>query len=160
MEHEFTSTYAGDQDLEKIVILLPRADWHNHGRESLWAEPIGEDLFRIKNVPFYAEGYAYDDIVHAPRVKDELIVDHIVQRSGHSTYLLFLNEDPVGNSWVHCWEPLQELGCSYERATNRLFAVDVPPATDIYQAYKLFEIGKDSGIWDFQENYCGHSVKR
>jgi hypothetical protein len=50
-----------------------------------------------------------------------------VERCGHSTYSAFLAEQTTEEQFNKDWVPLGELGCSYEPATQRLIAVDVPP---------------------------------
>ncbi|WP_158237282.1 hypothetical protein [Aquimarina sp. MAR_2010_214] len=50
-----------EEELEKIHIDLP-----NHwtiGGESFWAILLGNDLFRLENVPFYSYGFNFHDIV-------------------------------------------------------------------------------------------------
>lgn len=57
------------------------------------------------------------------------------------------------------WDKLQSLGCTYERATDRLIAIDVPPETDIYEAYAVLELGENDKVWGFEEAQCGHTLK-
>ena len=53
-------------------------------------------------------------------------------RSGHSTYRLVLPEDTNEEKFLEDWVRLGELDCTYERATRRYVAIDVPPHADIY----------------------------
>ena len=45
------------------------------------------------------------------------------------------------------WEPLRDLGCTYERANTRLIGVDVPPATDVYAVHEALEKGELANQW-------------
>src|SRR5215217_8971885 len=79
----------------------------------------------------------------------------VYERGGHSTYRIFLVEEKSAQQFEVAWEPLGKMGCLYERATDYLVAVDVPPATDIYEAYRALEQGQTTGVWDFEEGHCG-----
>jgi hypothetical protein len=52
--------------------------------ESMWAEKLGDNLYALRNVPFYARGLSYDDRVQT-EIRDELRqVVKVVDRGGHS----------------------------------------------------------------------------
>ena len=51
--------------LVKITIPLPENNLAGADTESLWAEPVGGNAFKIKNVPFYAKGLSCEDVVEA-----------------------------------------------------------------------------------------------
>jgi len=45
--------------LVKIRFDLDALDWHGHGSETLWAEPLAErgaDVFVVRNSPFFTRG--------------------------------------------------------------------------------------------------------
>jgi hypothetical protein len=142
--------------LTKVVIPLAASDWHSYSAESVWAAPVGAGLVRIANVPFYADGLSYADIAGVRDDAGQQVITGVVRRGGHSTYRICLAEDRLSSGWRSYWLPLEALGCTYERATNRLFAIDVPPATDIHAAYDLLDAGEQAGVWSFQEGHCGH----
>jgi hypothetical protein len=69
--------------------------------------------------------------------------------------------DGIGDEqWIPYWQRLEELGCTYERGTARLFAVDVPSTADIHKAYELLDAGEKAGVWGFQEAHCGHALRK
>jgi hypothetical protein len=143
--------------LVKVTFRLDKSDWHDHPTETLWAELAGAGRFRLRNVPFYAYGASYDDLVLAVEDGDERIVQGVVEHAGHSTYRIFVSNTEVLQKFAEYWSPLEELGCTLERATERLFAVDVPPTTDIYSTYDALERGSSAGVWDFEEAHVGHA---
>lgn len=142
--------------LEKIVFNLPNA-WHGQGTETVWAEPIGQNLFRIDNVPFYVFGISFNDLVEGKKDGNLFQFKKKVSSKGHSTYrILIENVDNV--KWERFWKPLKEIGCSFEGAkigTIQLLAVDIPPNVKIGKAFKLLEKGEAAGIWDFEEACVG-----
>lgn len=142
----------------KVVVNLPASDWHSHALETLWAEPLGGDRYRVQNVPFYAYGLSFDDVVNARQIGGQLFVQDVVERGGHSTYRVFLSQGVKRDEvrFRESWRPLEEIGATYEQANDRLLAIDVPGSTDIYRAYELLQGGEGAGVWDFEEAHCGH----
>jgi hypothetical protein len=144
----------------KVAVNLPRSDWYSHGLEAFWAEPLGDDRYRLQNVPFYANGLAFEDIVIAHMIGGTLIMQEVLASGGHSTYRVYLASDVCMSdaTFLNVWRPLEQIGATYEQANDRLLAIDIPPATDVYRAYELLQSGEDAGVWDFQEGHCGHAV--
>ena len=146
-------------DLEKVTLELEKVDWHDHAFETMWARPLGGDRFQLQNVPFYAYGIGYDDVVEASHAGDRNLVRTVVERGGHSTYRIFVTNDAALKRFQEFWYPLERCGCSVERATERLFGVDVPPDADIYRVYDLLQAGQSASVWDFEEAHVGHRLK-
>ena len=65
-------------------------------------------------------------------------------------------EDTNEEKFLKDWVRLGELGCTYERATRRYVAIDVPPHADIYAVYQVLEEGERACQWEFEEGHCGH----
>ena len=113
------------------------------GGESMWARPLGNDLYEIRNAPFYAYNINWGDIVRAysddPELKPE--VREVVKCSGNKTLRVFFNEELGEEEQRSILSSLQHLDFSWERATKRLVAIDVHPGAD-YQAIcdKLWEL--------------------
>jgi len=53
-----------NEELVKLVFKLPANDGPI-ASESLWAERLGSNLFRVRNVPFYLYGVSEQDVVRA-----------------------------------------------------------------------------------------------
>ncbi len=149
------------EQLVKVAVNLFASDWHTHALETMWAEPLGGDRYRLQNVPFYAYGLSFDDVVNAKEIGGQLIVQNVAERGGHSTYRLFLAQDVKrnGSRFYESWRPLEEIGVTYEQANDHLLAIDVPVSTDIYRAYELLQHGEEAGVWDFEEGHCGHPLQ-
>jgi hypothetical protein len=145
-------------ELEKVTLSLEEGAWHGYATESVWAVAADSGHYRIQNVPFYAREISYDDVVAVRRENGQAIAIRVTSRAGHSTYRLFLVEGLSVERFENAWKPLARHGCTYERATNRLVAVDVPPSANIHEVYSLLEKGERAGLWDFQEGHCGHTV--
>ena len=140
----------------KVFFDVPEQGGSVHKTESLWAEPIGDERYRLRNVPFEVFGFSEQDVVAAQGKNGVLVVVGIVARGGHSTYRLVLPEDTTEEKFLKDWIRLRALGCTYERATLRFVAVDVPPHADIYAVYQALEEGEKAWLWEFEEGHCGH----
>jgi hypothetical protein len=126
--------------------------------ENLWAEPMGDDHFRIRNIPFYVYGVSYKDVVYATEVDGRRRFKEIVSHNGHSTYRVLVNDQAGYESdrFQALWRRLSELGCSYEVAKCRWITIDVPPESDVFAVYGILEQGNDEGVWSFEEAHCGN----
>jgi len=148
----------------KVRFELDVSDWHGHGSETLWAEPVAENeqrILQIRNSPFFAKGINNLDVVKAKFSENDVVGDFIevIERGGHSTYMLLMQ--PADTRFLSYWTKLERLGCSYESmrvdlsiGRRLLYSVDVPPTTDIHEVYELLERGQDQGVWMFQEGYA------
>ncbi len=148
---------AAKNGLEKVVIELGSESWHGHATESLWAESTAGG-FVLRNVPFFAYGCSYGDVVAAEESDEGTwLVTGTVRRSGHSTYRIFVKKEAA---LPHAWGRLASLGCTYERATEHLYAIDVPANSDVDSVYDVLEREKAKGTWDFEEGHFGHNRRR
>jgi hypothetical protein len=147
-----------NDSLVKIRVPLPEEDRaEGVEAENLWAEAIGQNRFRIDNIPFYAYGISAEDIVCAVEVDERIEFREVIARSGHSTYRVWVN-DPAGyesSPFQQFWKRLQELGCGFEVAKRQWIAIDVPPDSDVFAVCKVLEEGKEKGTWWFEEAHCG-----
>src|SRR3982751_709547 len=142
---------APGRNLVKIRFDLDPSDWHGHGSETLWAEPVcqrGPDVFLIRNSPFFTRGINHLDIIQATSTDNRNVhsFKSVVQRGGHSTYMLLLEPDDERVSPY--WMMVEEAGCSFESATIRLsigprtlYSVDVPGKVDLAEVYRLMAQG-------------------
>jgi hypothetical protein len=137
----------------KIQFLLDPADDQGMVSESLPAEHIAPDEFRIIGSPFFAFGVSKNDIVSAEQVGNTFEFRSVVTPGGHSTYRVYLQSSlAIHDSDVQeFWQPISALGATYESANSSFFAIDVPPGKNIAEIYKLLEAGEAAEIWEFEE---------
>lgn len=108
----------------------------------MWARPLGSMLYVLENIPFYAYELSCGDTVVGEPTEEGIVVRGLERRGGHSTYRLFLTEGVTIETFLERWATLQQMGCVFERATDRLFAIDVSARVDIYRVYDLLEHGE------------------
>ena len=102
--------------------------------ETLWAKPLGNDLYELDNTPWYAYGVSWKDVIEArpsgPDAFPEFI--RVVRKSGYRTIRLIL-EPPADKAAEsqRILDRLVELGCSFEGATGSYVGIDIPPQVDL-----------------------------
>jgi hypothetical protein len=115
--------------MQKTKIRIPIHEG-SVSEETLWAEKIDENLFRLCNIPFVAKGYAEDDIVFCQQKDDFNEVVSIKEDSGNGTIrLLFSNSHSEEAQEV--LKELKSVGCSYEFASSKLVGVTIPSHLEI-----------------------------
>ena len=140
--------------LAKIAFELPISEFPDHATEVAWAEQIGPLHYRLRNLPFFARGVSFGDVVRVRTSDSWPIVEEVIGRSGHSTYRVICDR----TAFERRWPTVAATGCTYERADDRLVAIDVPPEADIHRVYAALEAGETAGDWEFEEGHCGHRV--
>ena len=155
---ECSHWHAEEKRLVKVRIGLDVGSWHGYAAEFVWAEPKGCTVL-IRNIPFYAHGISYDDEFSVALEDDFPSAKEKVASGGHSTYRVFVKLGQESHA-IEYWKNLEDLGCTYERATEHLIAIDVPPTSDVRRVYTLLKNGESTGVWDFEEgNYAGADIE-
>lgn len=147
-----------DNKVEHKIYFELEDDWHSQKSETLWASHLGGNKYKIENVPFYVKGVSFGDIVNVSENNGELVFQSMATKSGHSTYRIILMPESTTELFQEYWRPMQVIGCTYEKASDNLYSIDVPFSTDIHRAYNLLEQGELSQVWDFEEGDCGHKI--
>lgn len=57
----------------------------NVSEELIWVKPIGNELYKIDNIPFFAPNLAYEDIISIEHEGDKLYFENLIEMSGNST---------------------------------------------------------------------------
>jgi hypothetical protein len=145
-----------DQKYEKVMFRLqkdedgyPPDDW-----ESLWAYEVEPGLYSIDNVPFFARGVSWGDVVAVERHDDELHFKEVVHPSDH-TVLRVIVYDQTRVGELH--DKLKEMSCDTEQShLPSLLTVDVPPTADLNKILEYLSDGEDEGRWTYEEASIRH----
>lgn len=116
-------------DSSSVKVLLQE----DENLETLWAEPVGQDLYRLDNLPFFAYGVSWLDVVEAhPDDNGQLVMSRVVEKSGHRTVRVIfdpgVDQSPEARVIL---DGVVALGASYKRANPRYLAIDIPPGVDL-----------------------------
>jgi hypothetical protein len=115
---------------EKQVKVLLQED---ENIETLWADSVGPNLYRLDNCPFWAYGVSWLDVVEARPDPDGMLrMVRVVEKSGHRTVRVIfdpgVDEEPAGQAVL---DGAVALGCSYEGMNPRYIVIDLPPEVDL-----------------------------
>jgi hypothetical protein len=120
-----------DEKLTKILVDLYDEIFEISG-ESLWAKPLGDDLYEVRNSPWHNTEINYLDIVKAVAPSEEMkpVFVEVYKRGGHRTiHIYFLKaESEVDRKSVFTY--LQKMGITYEKWDGNFYALDLPPQVD------------------------------
>lgn len=135
-----------EENLEKVHIDL--GDDPDAGGESMWALPLGDDLFELRNTPFHAYALNFRDVVkavsRAPSLKPSIL--EVVRRSGHRTiWIAFASEVPTDRCEAYA-ASLNEWRAYFEGADKRYFAIDVEPDGDYSRVLAAIESWLRQGV--------------
>jgi len=164
INYEMRTQVKMDKDYVRVCFETDSDGLGGGSPERLWAKRMSEAelCFRLQNSPFYAKGVSYLDVVEAsenPDYPGEFQYVKTLRPSGHSTYRLLVDKGSAG--FIQWWEPLKQLGCTYEysdEGAKLLYAVDVPESTDVVRVYRILQAGENESVWVFDEGHCGHSL--
>jgi hypothetical protein len=140
-----------DQKYEKVMFRLkkdadgyPPDDW-----ESLWAYEVEPGLYSLDNVPFFARGVSWGDVVSGEQKGDELHFKEVVRPSDHSVLRVIVHDkSKVGE--MH--DKLKEMNCDTEQShLPSLLTVDVPPTADLRKVLDFLSEGEADGRWTYEE---------
>lgn len=139
----------------KVIVLLEQddEDYPPVDYEELWTTPLGEGLYRIENIPFFARGIARGDIVSAAEEDEDLIFHEVAEQSGHSTIRLIVYNEYAVPAIV---ERFLDQGCDAETTFNKLVALDVPPEVSMETLKEKLDLGYTQGQWDYEEACIYH----
>jgi uncharacterized protein DUF4265 len=102
------------------------------GGESVWAKPLGNDLYEIRNSLWHSCDLNWGDVVRAVAQSENLKPEFVelIRRSGHRTLHLFFFEGCSPNEKATILAGLRQWKVSYENSDGLLYALDVEPEGD------------------------------
>jgi hypothetical protein len=116
------------------VVFRVRNDDGSFEVETLWAYNLGDDRYKIDNLPFFAYSVSVNDIVYAPLDPDDgrPTFEKALSKSGNRTVRVVF-DPPIepGNRSAEVLKGLVALGCVYEGANSKYIAVNIPPVVEL-----------------------------
>lgn len=139
-----------DDDLTKVVVDLPH-HWATGG-ESMWARSLGDDLFEVRNVPFYAYGLNFLDVVRAvePSPDNKAAALELGKASGHQTLRVSFTDALPEPERPELLRRLNEHHASFEGANPRYFAIDVEPNGNYAAVRAQLDEWQEGGLLDYE----------
>lgn len=139
-----------DEELTKVIVDLPN-HWATGG-ESIWARPLGEELFEVRNVPFYAYGLNFLDIVRAVASSsdEKPVVLQLVRSSGHQTLRVSFNDTVPESERPELLRRLNAHRAYVEGANPGYFAIDVEPEGDYAAVRAQLDEWEGAGLLSYE----------
>ena len=142
---------ATDSDeLTKVVVELPN-HWATNG-ESMWARPLGNDLYELDNSPFHAYDLNYRDVVYAKADDRQRtpIVRRVERRSGHRTLRAIFFKHVNDAQRDKLLQELGRFGVTWEGADGRLFALNIPAEAEYQPVCDQLWAWEQSGLLEYE----------
>jgi hypothetical protein len=126
--------------------------WPPFDVETCWAEVTSEEgIVRLDNIPFYARGVSYGDLIEVKRDDLSPLLQFVrrVSRSGNRTVRVLVRGD---RDPAEFHRALQDIGCETEGSnTPRLFAVSVPAAVTPSHVLAILDAWLESDVAGYEE---------
>ncbi|RDV27358.1 DUF4265 domain-containing protein [Alteromonas aestuariivivens] len=138
-----------NEGLVKVHVSLP-----NHwmiGGESMWAEPLGNDIYRLENVPFFSYSLNFKDEVKAYSDDDGVLeITDVVARSGNRTLRIIFDKSIDRQKQEYYIEQIRDLDCSLERWDETYLAINVRKSAHYLDVIDHFDIWNEKDILAYE----------
>lgn len=125
-----------EESLEKIWA-GQRIDGEVHG-EAMWAKPLGDGLYELRNSPFLLYGLNFLDVVRCGTAAGRKpFVLSLARRAGHRTMRIWFTDDCTAEQRAAIMDAFAAAGAFYEGFSPRLLMYDITPETDASALYDL-----------------------
>ena len=129
--------------------------WPPAESEGLWAEPLGGDLYRLDNTPWFAFNVAADDVIEARRDADGVLwFVQVQERGGHTVVRVIPHSDgPLGGDRQGVLDVFEALGVGAEGMSSpvNMVALDIGPDAPLSSVKSLLASGESDGRWYYEE---------
>jgi hypothetical protein len=146
------------EGLVRIRIVLERSPGEaGPDEDSVWAEPLGSERFRVESCPFFAYGLSRDDVVlvAGPQEAGAPVLEDVLEKGGHRTLRMALaagvslEAGPV----QRLLERLLSLGCTHELLRPSLVVIDAPPSADLPRVAEALQEAAENRLvnWEWAD---------
>ena len=141
--------------MNQVPLVKLHVDLPNHwsvGGESMWAKPVGENLYQLKNIPFFSYGLNYNDIVKAIAKnggsKPEIL--EVVEASGHQTLRVIFTDNKGKKEHISVIESIRTEHVGYEGWDDDQFTLNVTPSGNYDEFFDKLDELESKGILSFE----------
>lgn len=122
-----------------------------HSGESLWADHLGENLFEIRNIPIFAYGVNFLDVVTVCEDDEGVLqVKEVVRESGHHTIRVFFVDGKSSDENLNRLNDFKGENIGSEKWNDDLYALNIPPQRNYEQFITELENLESKGIIKFE----------
>lgn len=116
-----------EEQYDKVLLRGPDGEV-----ETPWAIRLSKNRYRLDNLPFFAYGISWQDVIETERRDGFNEFIRVIEKSGNRTIRVILDE-PASEAYAmqRVLDGLTKLGCGLERMTQRYIVVNVPEEVDL-----------------------------
>lgn len=118
--------------------------------ESFWADFVGDELYEIRNIPFYSYGINYQDLVSVEDKDGILVVKEVVKRSGHHTVRVVFKDGKSAKSNYSRLIEFKGEGIGSEKLNDDFYALNVTPQRDYEEFIGILDELENKNILDYE----------
>lgn len=136
---------------EQVKVVFPS----DVGAETMWADAIGDDIYRLDNVPLFAYDVNLHDVFKAKRVvgDDRPYFDHVLERSSNKTVRVTLpeNRSEPDNARIHAMlAELLAASTGHSQYGEEYFVYNIPAGEAFEALATRLDEGEDDSAWDWE----------
>jgi hypothetical protein len=146
-------------DLAHVIFPLEVVDhWPPVGAERIWAVPVGDDRYRVANVPWFVYGVAEDDLIRAVADKEEKWPHFVefIEWAGNYVIRLMPTGKCTEQNIMDAFAELDITGEAMGGDPLSMVALNVPADADLTRIKALMLAGKADGRWEYEEAAIDH----
>lgn len=128
--------------------------WPPVGSEGVWAEPLGDDQYRIRNTPWFVLNLAYEDVVAALADGDGVLwaMGERIWSGRMTVRVIPFRAGPLGGDRQAVLDAFEPFGVTGEGTEEwGIVALDIPPDADLAAVKRELREGQADGRWDYDE---------
>ena len=142
------------EELEKILLELPVDHWSGNTAERVWAKPLGNREYEVRNTPWYAQDVNWGDVVRCEGLSlaDLPIVREVVRPGGHRTLRAYFltTQDSERDAIL---DELMQLGAMHENADGKMYSLDLEPDVDLDQVVRYLKEKEAAGVLGWETGW-------
>ena len=139
--------------LMKIRYVIPEGNAHAGRAEILGAHSLGDHLYELQNIPFYAEHLNFEDIVFCDESDNSLpVINRLIKWSGNRTVRVAFTDEAPDEKCVDIIWALAKRKILYEIATHKGYMFNIGPKNDYEWTLNFLRAKEEEGLlWLFEQ---------
>lgn len=131
----------------KVAYEIPPTDEEKGFTETVWAKPLGGELYQLENVLAFAEHLNLHDVVQCRETKNGLpVIAEVVRRSGNKTLRVIFREEASDDSCIDVLIELRRRGIFYEKAAFKRYTFNIEPTDDYVSTRDFLKTKETEGL--------------
>ena len=117
----------------------------------MWAEPLGNNVYQIENVPFFSYGLNFKDTVEAFPDSDGILeISRVIDRSGNKTIRAIFRDHIAKGQQEEYIENIMKLDCSLERWNEFMLAINIRSTGNFREVFDHLDLLSENSVLDFE----------